>query len=302
MVTLRRVHAGLHFLLAEEEERARIGAPVDAGELRAIDGSADALACRGFDQVNRGIFRTGGGNAERDQPAIGRWRKIVDRVRLAGFLLPIVRIDEQRFPPRRVAEVQLEGVVLRPAAREIDIAAGILTRGPDNRGSGIVELGDAAPHLRIAGNRFQRSLRLVGMGLDPCDDVRVLDVFQRAIGIVDNGSEESLGNVLRRKRWKRLRPRAKRRRSGKEGEGNAGDGHAQTPCSGNSPEAEAKRKSSSARACMRSRPRRSWCRRRRRLCAARHRQRHENDPRAASAARTCSRYNSTDDQPQRDKG
>ena len=134
-------------------------------------------------------------------------------MRLAGLLLPVVGIDEQRLATFGVALKEFQGVVLGTAPREEERALGILAHRADGGGGRIVELRDPGAQAFIAGQRFELAPREVGMALRPRGDVRILCVLEIAIRIVDHGAKERRLNVARRERGRRrLRLRGKCRK------------------------------------------------------------------------------------------
>ena len=123
----------------------------------------------------------------------------------AGFLLPVVGVGQQSLLAVGIAEVELEGIVGGAAALEEDGPVAKADETADARGGGVVEFGDAGLELRVAGQAFERGMGTVGMDLHPGGDGRVLLVFKRAVGVVDDGAEEGVLHLGRRKYRQRLR-------------------------------------------------------------------------------------------------
>src|SRR3546814_2633206 len=87
----------LEFVHAGVDEAAAVREPVNA-EPDPGDRRFDRFGRRQIEQVQRTYLRAGLGNADRHEPQVRRNLEIVDCVRLAGALAPILGIDDDPLP------------------------------------------------------------------------------------------------------------------------------------------------------------------------------------------------------------
>ena len=125
-------------------------------------------------------------------PAVGRTEEIVDGVGLAGFLLPVVGIGEQRLGARSGAHEQLEGIVARSAPGEEQRPVRQAPQFANDRIERIVEFGHALEQLCVAGQPPQSGVGMVGLRLHPRGDGRVVHVLHGTVGIVHDRAEEGI--------------------------------------------------------------------------------------------------------------
>src|SRR5258707_7624235 len=100
-----------------------------------------------------------------------------------------------------MASIELEDVVLRTGRSEELVPLATAQPPADDRSPGIVELRQPGAQFLVPGDRFELAARVIGLALRPSQDIRILDVLEIAVWIVDH-------HPVARRRYLPRRPRS----------------------------------------------------------------------------------------------